>query len=221
MAADPVVRLRRTGSLLRRRARSPLARRVARSRGGAFLLAAIVACVVGTVVADAESARARWGSTGLVAVALEDLEAGSELGPDVVALRHHPEGLLPDGAVREVPEGRRLAMSVTRGEVILSSRLARLGAGSTAALLPEGSAAITVPLGSAPAPLSLDDLVDVLAPAGAVPTWEDGVTVDVVARGARVIALRDGHATLVIDRAEVERTAAAVLEGTLTVALTG
>lgn len=205
------------------RARSPLARRAARDRAAAAVLALAVAVAVGTVVSRAEAERARWGRSVPVAVARRALEAGTELGVDDVELRSWPMTLVPDGALSSPPLGRRVASGLVRGEPIVRSRLAPTGAGSTAAMVGEGRAAVSVPLGPAAPRVEPGDRVDVLAPAGVTEPWAgtpDGGGAEVVAAHAQVVALDDDHATIVVAREELERTAAAILDGAITIAVT-
>lgn len=207
---------------MRVRVRSPLARRAARDRLAAAALALAVAVGVGSTVAGADAERARWGRSVPVAVASRTLEAGTELGPGDVEVREWPVTLLPDGAVDHVPTGRRLAAGLTRGEPLVDARLAPSGAGATAALIDEGSAAMSVPLGATAPRLQVGDRVDVLAPVGAPSPWDQaGVDagVRVVAARAEVVAVDAGHATIVVSREELERTAAAILDGAITIAV--
>ena len=215
----------RPADVVRARLRSPLVFRVLRRRTSAWLLALLVGAAVAAIVSDAEADRRAWGRRAAVVVALRDLEAGEELAPGDVDLRERPVAVVPAGALRALPLGRRLAADVVAGEALVGERLAREGAGSTGARL-DGDAAVTVPLGGAPPPLAVGDRVDVLAPAArsADPWSEPGAGspdgVEVVARGAEVLALQEGHATLRVARGEVDATAAAVLAGTLTLVLT-
>lgn len=219
--------LARPIDLLRARLRSPLAFRVLRRRTGAWLVALVVATAVGALASDAQADRRAWGRRVQVVVALRHLEAGDRLGAADAELRDWPEAVVPEGALRSLPIGRRLSAAVVAGEALVGDRLARDGAGSTGARLDGDAAAVTVPLGGAPPPLAVGDRVDVLAPAHRAadpwsePEQEPTDAVLVVARGAEVLALEEGHATLRVGRDEVDATAAAVLAGTLTLVLTG
>lgn len=176
---------------------------------------------VAVLVSDAAAVRAGWGAEHEVVVAVRDLSAGTLIGPDDVTVARRPAVVVPSGALDEAPVGRRVAADVLAGEILPRSRVARSGTGSTAARLPHGSAAVAVPLGAAPPPIQVGDRVDVLAPEHDAGSWDGPAQVVVVARGAEVLEVGDGYATLVIERRHVEQTAAAVLAGTLTLALTG
>lgn len=205
------------------RARSPLARRAARDRFAGLALAAVVAAGVGTLVSDAEAARDRWGTAVEVVVARRPIAAGAEVRPGDVELRAWPAWLVPDRALRAVPTGRRTTVALGRGEPLLSSRLAGEGAGATAAVVPDGDAAVSVPLGAATPALEVGDRVDVLAPAAPADPWGEVTAggVEIVAAAAEVVAVAEDHATIVVARDELERTAAAILDGALTLAVTG
>lgn len=222
--AHPPDRASRSLSVRRLRgaARSPLGRRALARRGGAWALATAVALLVTLTVSDAHRTRRSWGTTSPVVVMARTVSSGEELTDADTELRRWPVGLIPPGALRERPSGQRLAATAHAGEVLVEPRLARSRVGSAAAVLPDGSAAIAVPLGAAPPPLSTGDRVDVLAMVANDP-WAAGGpgTVDAVARGAEVIDLGEGHATIVVTRDEVEPTVAAVLSGNLTLVLTG
>lgn len=220
VAVDRLVDVR---MLWRARFRSQLARRAARRRLGALLVAITVAAAVSLAAAAAERDRRAWGATAEVVVMRRSAAPGHELRADDVELRRLPAGMLPTEAVSEDPTGRRLAAGVVAGEVLVPSRLAKGGTGSAAARLSDGSAAVTVPSSLGPDEIAVGDRVDVLAPTAASddPWGGRSGPVEVVARGAEVIGVRDAHVTLSIRRSELEPTAAAILDGTLTIALTG
>jgi Flp pilus assembly protein CpaB len=202
---------------------NPLGRRASRRRASTLLVAVAVAVTVGHTVSAAEDARRRWGTTAVVVVAQQDIEAGTALAASMLRLERRPVGLVPAGALTDLPVGRRVHSPVMAGEAIPAERLARHGSGSTAARLLEGTAAISVPLGPMPVPLDRGDRVDVLAPPATGDEWDPVAPVEVrtVAAAAEVIEVGPGHVTLMVDRSEVGPTAAAVLGGALTVVLTG
>lgn len=206
--------------------RSPVAARAARRRLGAIVVAVLVGVAVHRTVSDAERVRAAWGRTIVVVVAARDLDAGDPLVGPAVRVVERPRTVVPDGALTEVPEGRRVATAVPRGEVLVSSRLTTDRAASSAALLPDGSAAVTLPEGTTPFDLVPGDLVDVLAarwdPTDPTATSSDRAGgVRVVAASALVVSTSEGRTTIAVDRSQVRDTAAAILAGDLTVALVG
>lgn len=82
-----------------------------------------------------------------VVVAAQDIDLGSPLTPQMLKIAEWPKGSVPAGAVDnfKVLDTRVLKTSVLRGEPILESKLAPLGAtGGLSAVIAKGNRAMTV-----------------------------------------------------------------------------
>ena len=182
------------------------------------LLAIATGLAVSTVTGRAEAAFERYGTSQRVAVAARDLVAGETIGRGDVELREVPSGLVPDGALDEIPAGQTVRAPVYAGEVVVAARLAPLGLRGTAALLPTGARAIAVPVDAATGlALDIGDSVDVLVALDpSVAADEPAVT---VARGAVVVAVGEASVTIAVTADEAPRLAFALSQGTVTLAL--
>lgn len=147
-----------------------------------------------------------------VAVAARDLDAGATVTPEDVVLRAVPRGLVPDSALEKRPSGRRVAVSVSRDEVLLADRLTTAPS-SLAARTPSGRRAMAIAHPPEGLALSVGDRVDVIALSGSGSTT--------VVSGAEVLEMSDDAATVVVPSSKVEEIADAVFAGTLTLALVG
>jgi pilus assembly protein CpaB len=82
-----------------------------------------------------------------VVVAAQDIDLGSPLTPQMLKIAEWPKGSVPEGAVDNFKalDTRVLKTSVLRGEPILESKLAPLGAtGGLSAVIAKGNRAMTV-----------------------------------------------------------------------------
>lgn len=104
---------------------------------------AAVALVGAGVARDAERRaereRERWGRTVEVVVATTPLRAGAPLRD--LAVRAHPIAVVPDGAVRRLPETGVVRRDVRAGQVLTEDDLAGDG---PLALVPDGHVAVAV-----------------------------------------------------------------------------
>ena len=185
------------------------------------VLAALTAQVVSGAVAGAERAAARYGRTRPALVVTSDVAAGSEVTGTVAEVRDVPSALVPAGAVGADALGRRAGVPLFAGEVVVGDRLAPVGRAAVAARLPAGTRGVGVPSGPDSVPLAPGDVVDVLATvlgAGAGGSAPPTVT---VARGAVVVAVEEGAATVAVPLADAPRVAYAVASGIVTLALVG
>ena len=175
------------------------------------VLAVLAAGGVARVVDAAAADREQWGRLEPVLVATADIAAGEEVAGRLER-RLLPTGLVPDGAVREVPDGTRATATVHRGEALHRGRI------SGTSGLPPGTRGVAVP---APPglPLRSGDLVDVLA------TFEPDVAGDEptfpVAERAVVMALADDAVTVAVPADDAARVVYALTTGVVTVVLTG
>jgi pilus assembly protein CpaB len=198
-------------------------RRAARRRVVAVLAAAAVTLWVVARVDAADRARREWGATSTVLVVTRDLAAGATIGAGDVRADRWPTALVPDGALTELPAGRRLSAEVTRGEAVVEHRLARPGAGGWAAVLEPGEAAVRLPLSGPMSGIVAGDRVDVLAP-GAPPdsVEQNGVGsgmggATVVADDARVLEVHGDSLVVAVRRTQSSATAGAALGGLVAV----
>ncbi|MGD9703972.1 MAG: SAF domain-containing protein [Acidimicrobiia bacterium] len=214
-----------------------LLRRISRARVFVARHPGIYWLVVGSVAAGSalavdhrldrvDDARAAWGASRAVLVAVRDLEPGSALDPLSVVTRLLPAAALPGGAGDELPADAIALHRIVAGEVVLRHHVAP-GTGA-AGRLPPGTAGILVPAVGLQMQLAVDDVVDVvgiddplggqtggtgsvLAPGGVViATTEDALVVAVpeaVAAGAAAAAA-SGRAVLVLRRAPASVLAA-------------
>lgn len=176
---------------LRPRARTALAITVALS---------IALAAIGRVVTDP------YGAPTIVLVTVRDLPAGQELTAADVRRRTWPSGLVPPGAT-ERRDGR-LAVPLLAGSVLVEAHLDALG---PARGLGPGAVAVAVPRELLPE-LALGDRIDVL---GAGPDGSGAV----VARDAVVLASDATTVWLATARDAAPAVVAAVLRGTIGVAL--
>lgn len=201
------------------RLRSPVVRRALRQRITAWAAAAAVALAVWSTVSDAHEARRRWEPLTEVLVASRTIEPGEQLVAADLRRITWPLAHVPDGAIETAPIGERVIATIVAGEVLVDRRFA--GSGSAATRLRSGRAAVSLPLGTDPPPIAIGDRVDVVAPRH-LDDWADGASaarVVVVASGAEILEVGEGHATVSVAHDEVAPTTAAILDGVLTVVL--
>ncbi len=186
--------------------------------GLTLALAGLTAAVVGGLTARAGATLDRYGTTRSVVVAVAALPAGHELGPTDLTRRDVPIGLLPEGALDEVPVGRRLRSPVVPGEVLVPGRLAPEGLGPLAARLLPGTLGLAVPVDGPGLRLEPGDVVDVLATFDPAAVGEGDPTITVAA-GATVIDTVEGAVTLAVAAPDAPRVAFALAAGVVTLAL--
>jgi len=105
------------------------------------LLGVLVVFMVGSQVSQPAIASTK------VVVASADLELGSKLNPQVLSIIEWPRGSAPAGTFADLKDvqGRIVKTSLTRGEAILSNKLAPVGsAGGLSAVIANGKRAMTV-----------------------------------------------------------------------------
>jgi len=110
---------------------------------GAALVAGLLAVILATQWINQQ---ARLG-VGKLAVLAVDLQPGSRLVPPMLSVVDWPTSSIPPGAFTDVKEldGRVVKVSLQRGEPVLESKLAPVGAkGGLSAVVTEGKRAITV-----------------------------------------------------------------------------
>ncbi len=120
-----------------------------------------------------------------------DLGAGHLLSEDDVELLTLPPAAVPSDAIIEPPWGRRLVVSIGRGEILREARLDTTGSSAVGSRVGPQRGAVSL---TAPAPhLEPGDRVDLYR-------LLDG---RVVASGAEVIAVVDGTPLVAVGRAEL------------------
>lgn len=119
-------------------------------------LAALTATLTGTVVARAERARDRWGSTAPVLVVDRTLQPGDRVG-GAVSTKRWPLALIPPGAATSIPPEATAARTIGPGIAVTTDAMEPAG--------PEASnrRRIALPIGPAPLPLARGDRVEVWA----------------------------------------------------------
>jgi pilus assembly protein CpaB len=177
-------------------------------------LSLLVGLLVQSGLAQAQADAQRFGSPVSVAVALVDLGPGRTVGPDTVELRDWPSSLVPEGALREVPDGLVVTQPVLAGEPLVDARVGEGG------LVPPGSRAMAVPTGPGALGVRPGDRVDVLATFDPLVAPEGEDPTIVVARAATVVAVRNRAVTVAVTEAEAPRVAFALSQATIALALT-
>lgn len=113
---------------------------------GLLILAIVTGLAAAMYAAGWVAQRGNLASTK-VAVAAVDIELGSKINPQMVALVDWPTGSVPDGAFRDVKDlqERVVKVGIQRGDAILDRKLAPPGSkGGLSAVISEGKRAMTV-----------------------------------------------------------------------------
>lgn len=173
-------------------------------------LAATAALAVDERLDGVADARAAWGTSRSVLVAVRDIESGASVDSRSVVSRVLPVAALADDTLDAVPAGAVALHRIVAGEVVLGHHVAP-GTGA-AGRLPEGMSGILVPTSSAGLPLTLGDVVDVVAiddPLGA----QAGGGGSVLAADGLVIGTTDNALVIAVDDTEAAGAAAAAASG--------
>lgn len=165
-------------------------------------------------LAQAQADARRFGAPVEVAVARVDLAPGMAAGPDTVELRPWPEALVPEGALRSVPDGLVVSQVVLAGEPLVERRLTDGG------LVPAGSRALALPTGPGALGVRPGDRVDVLATFDPLVAPEGQDPTVTVARAATVVTVRARAVTVAVTEEEAPRVAFALSQATIALALT-
>ena len=156
----------------------------------------------------------RFGSPVRVAVARVDLAPGRAVDADTVELRSWPSSLVPEGALRSVPDGLVVTQAVLAGEPLVEERVGRGG------LVPSGRRALALPTGPGSLGVRPGDRVDVLATFDPLVAPEGQDPTVTVARAATVVSVRNRAVTVAVSQGEAPRVAFALSQATITLALT-
>jgi Flp pilus assembly protein CpaB len=191
-----------------RRARILLATRPLAYWSLALLVAGGTGLIVQRVSASAAEARRRWGDSVPTVVALRPLAVGDTLDATNVEVRAIPVGVRPDTALDVIPtDGRLVAASVARNEIVTAARLGRGDRSALAGLLPAGTRGVAIPASPGAMPVAPGDRVDVVAAELVVPgatvvkIGDEAVVVAVAGADAPAVAraVADGQVSLVLD----------------------
>lgn len=190
----------------------------------AVLLTVLTAGFVHGALQRAAAAEAGYGTTRPVVVATAVVEVGRPIDPAVAEVRALPRALVPDGALDEVPVGRRALVALSAGEVVLAHRVSGSSAAGPGGLLEPGQRAVPVPVAVPGLPLAPGDRIDLVAggaPGGGVvgdlPVGPTGP--DVVATDARVLVAGDETVVVAVEAVTAAEVAAALTTGPLVPAL--
>lgn len=204
----------RVASLRATRFASPMLRRAARRRAGAWCAAAGLALVVHQVVDDADTRQRTWGRTRTVVVAARRIEAGTLLDAHALTLTERPVAVLPDDTLRTIEAGQRATRSIERGEELTSADAAPSGRSPVASQLQPGRSAVVVHLGDTAPPVGTGDRVDVVTD---LETSGAPAAATVIAHGATVITVDGDQVVLSVPEAEAAATAHAALVGSVSI----
>ncbi|HEU5151579.1 MAG TPA: SAF domain-containing protein [Iamia sp.] len=168
--------------------RPRLPRRALPWYAAAALLTVLTAVFVHGALQRATASEAAYGATQPVVVATTAVAVGDTLDPSVATVRSLPRAVVPDGALAELPDGRRSLVALARGEILLHDRVSGSDAAGPAGLLAPDQRAVPVPIAVPGLPLAVGDRVDLVAggaPGGGVdgdlpigPTEPDVVAAD-------------------------------------------
>jgi pilus assembly protein CpaB len=117
------------------------------ARAVAVLAISVVLGLVATAMAVSWVSQKGTVSANKVVVAATDIELGSRLAPQMLAMVDWPSGSMPQGAFKDVKElqDRVVKTSIQRGEAILTAKLAPVGTqGGLSAVITDGKRAMTV-----------------------------------------------------------------------------
>ncbi len=149
-----------------------------------YILAAIIFGLVAALLAFFYLDRLRREAlpSEQVVVLTQDLDAGSELTSEQVALRAVPAEVIPEGALRDTGQaiGRALALPMQSNEILLRSDFVGEAGSGLSARLPDGRWAMVFPAGwlvSPVPPLIRGDRLDLMAYQAGQPVEEVGVIV--------------------------------------------
>lgn len=190
----------------------------------AGLLTVLTAGFAHGALQRAAAAEAAYGETRPVVVATAAVPAGDPVDPSVATVRALPRALVPDGALSELPSGRRTLVALRRGEILLDHRVSGSGAAGPAGLLAPDQRAVPVPLAVPGLPLAPGDRVDLVA-GGAPGGGIDGdlpvgpSAADVVATDALVLVSDEDTIVVAVPAPAAAEIAVALTTGPLVPAL--
>lgn len=175
---------------------------------------ALIVTLVGSVVADARSARAMWGSTIPIVVAGVDIELGAPIEPNELTISHQPAAFVADDALTHVPDGIEHSVRHLRaGEILTRRDLVSTREGID---VPDGHRAIGLPLDPTVPKLVAGDFVDLFVISDVFGTTGSAHRID---HPARVIEVTDEAVMLAVEARSVAELANAGSAGRVVIAL--
>jgi len=177
-------------------------------------LATLSALVVGRRTAEADAARAAWGTTKTVAVATRAIDAGATIDAAAVSLERWPSAVVADNALEALPIGRAARVALSPGDMLRADDIAPEGVTGLAALIPDGWRAVAVARGTASVAVARGDHVDLVV------ATSDG-SAATAARGALVLAADAKTLTVAVPGDVADRVAAALATAAVVPVLRG
>jgi Flp pilus assembly protein CpaB len=187
-------------NLRRALAGSAVRQRAARRRLGAWTVLAVVGVGVHHEFRPADATRRAWGSSTPVVVVTAPVPAGTRLRSPAVVVRPMPLGIVPEGALQQLPTSGRATIDLAPGQVLTAAMVDRSRRGPVAGALPAGTVGVVVGTGPLRPAVSPGDHVDVVA-------------TDTTARRATVVQVSDDAVTLAVRPAEAAAVGSAALVG--------
>lgn len=194
----------------------------------AVSLGLITATVTNSAVRRTTSAANAWGVERRVWVVQRAVRAGEVIATSDARLERRPKGVVPEGALdaESSPIGEATRVDLRTGEVVLTQRLAGLGAHGVAALVVAGRRAIAFKNDESIPALRVGDRVDVLATfdvADALGTSDATTPAPsfAVASDAEVLTVSARTITISVAVKEAPRVAFALARAAVTLALRG
>lgn len=205
--------------------RLTLRRRLRQTRWQIAAVAAVIVAAVATVhtLWQAEAARSAWTQTQLVAVAANDLDAGSTLNDTDLRVTQLPIAAIPTSAVEPtLPDlvGRVVTRPVFAGEVMVTGRLAPQGLSPTAQRIPPGHRAMNVPTTPTSPAISTGDRIDLVSVPTATQAGQHSPGT-MIATGVEVLDVTAAAITVAVPGSAVGDLAAATVRGTVVAAVVG
>ncbi len=178
-------------------------------------LAMLTALFVGRRAADADAARAAWGTTKPVVVATHAIEAGTAITAADVTLEHWPAAVVGDGALDALPIGRAARTALGARDIVRADDVAGTGVNGLSALIPDGWRAVAIARGNTSIAVARGDHVDLVV------ATADGAEAAALARDALVLAADAKTITVAVPAATADRVAAAIATAAVVPVLRG
>ncbi|NNE73514.1 MAG: hypothetical protein HKN26_07620 [Acidimicrobiales bacterium] len=186
-------------------------------RSLAIALAVLAGWSVAVAQAQAHETVERWGRTVPVMVAVNDVPLGHVLSLDDVEVSPWPVGLVP-AAIAEFDRddlvGRTVTAAIAAGEPIHPVRLAPVGLGGLAALLPPATNGVAIDRSDVSIAVEVGNRVDL----GTISIDGDARP---LATGLLVVAVGDQNLTVAVPTERSAEVALAAMRNEVTVSLRG
>lgn len=186
----------------------------------ALVAAASTYLVVQSALVTTAEGAAAYGDLVPIAVATRDLAPGTVISESDLHMSSLPLALVPADALAAEPVGRSVRHPIVAGEAIVTARLAPDGAVGVAAMLGEGERAVTIPMPAHGIPVTIGQLVDVLATVDPESSRGRNPT-SIVAPAAQVVAVDEEGVTVAASADDAARIATALSYAVVSVAIAG